>query len=153
VLAGDETGQTGAKLIGFVMLDLRTFACAADLPSIGAVAGRGRATELKGKDRDSRWYQLRGARQPLPEVKIFVKINCKPIVSLISGPVVAEDLAVEHRQVTANKSSGYEISRAGSQGEQLRNCDKKLVGLHGTVLLAPQRAPAGTKRDPGAWGR
>ena len=75
VLAGDDMGQTGAKQIGFAMLDLRTFASSAVLPTIGAGQSGGAAAELKGKEKESRWYQLRGARVPLPEVKIFVKIN------------------------------------------------------------------------------
>ncbi len=84
VLAGDEMPQTGARQIGFVMLDLRSYASGATALTIGASSGRKGSVGATAKC-ESRWYQLRGARQPLPEVKIFVKINCKPIVSLVSG--------------------------------------------------------------------
>ena len=150
VLAGEEMAQTGAKLVGFVMLDLRPYASATVMPTIGATSGRSgaAATALSAKEQ-SRWFQLRGAKQPMPEIKIFVKINCKPIVSLVSGPPMADDFG-------AQSHSGHRPPIKAIQPEDANDESRQhgqMSGIHGTVLLPPQRQPAGSKREPGAWGR
>eukprot|EP00960_Hanusia_phi_P076010 768500-Hanusia_phi.AAC.4 len=74
VLAGD-VGSTGAKLIGFVLLDLRTAACAVQSYQSKLPVCSGNHCVQEGS-----WLPLRGSRQPLPEVKIFYKIDCKMLV-------------------------------------------------------------------------
>ena len=155
VLAGEEMCQTGAKMIGFVMLDLRSFACTTVVPIITPATGRHGAA-VAANERESKWYQLRGARQPLPEVKIFVKINCKPVVSLLSGPLVARDFGadlperVKHGDIKPRGSPIKAKQRASAREGGRGNVN---VGMHGTVLLPPQRRPASTKRELGEWGR
>ena len=146
-LAGEEMAQTGAKLIGFVMLDLRPYACATVLPTISATSGRAGAAALSAKEQ-SRWFQLRGAKQPMPEIKIFVKINCKPIVSLVSGPPVPGDYDAPER--CGHRPGTKSLQPEAGESEPGRG---EMTGIHGTVLLPPQRLPAGTKREPGAWGK
>jgi hypothetical protein len=151
VLAGDEMPQTGARQIGFVMLDLRAHVCGTGAPTIGAVPGRKGSVAPTGKS-ESRWYQLRGGRQPLPEVKIFVKINCKPVVSLVSGMPASGDfeegeLRGRH-QITPNSPNGKRRADC-----ELVGWEASTGGKHGTVVLPPQRLPAGARREPGAWGR
>ena len=159
VLAGEDTAHAGAKQVGFVMLDLRPFAASAtgSLSAISTVSGRSGSGGLTTAKSEARWYQLRGARRPLPEIKIFVKINCKPIVSLVSGPPAAEDQGGGHPRSPPKKSilarAAQAAGRTRSLTEQKAVMQKHGVGLHGTVFLPPQRLPPGTRRESGMWGK
>jgi hypothetical protein len=148
VLAGEDTAQAGAKLVGFAMLDLRSYASSV-IPQ-----GRQKLGAVAAAKIESRWYQLRGARRPLPEIKIFIKINCKPIISLVSGPPMPEDMETRSPGRSPRKGARrVNVTRRTAGQNENDDWEKHKVGLHGTVLLPPQRVSAGQARHPGAWGR
>jgi len=135
VLAG-EVGGTGAKLIGFILLDLRSAAA-------GASSGDAKAAT---------WVPLRGSKAN-PEVKVLVRISCKPMTPEMALKEAQQDRAEVPRGVKHMRGGGdAAISLEGDDATDMHEYDRQAAAspegreisegdnLYGAVFLPPAGA-------------